>query len=164
MKITTCVWTLLVLLTLALIGTDIRAQPKPSVQGVWRLVETTGKDVGRGAAPSAVNTSPQPGFTIFTAGHYSLTRVLGERPRTAAKDSTNPTLADLQEVLRFAAQAGRYEVRGNRIIFYPEAALGIGIMAPGTSFDASFTLENNTLTLTSTDKGGTGTSKMVRIE
>jgi hypothetical protein len=153
---------LVVILTLsAIIG---GAQPTPSIQGVWRITETTGKDVGRGAAATAINSNPEPGLNIFTARYYSLARVTGDRPRTAVKDSNNPTVAELQEERRFAAQAGNYEVKGNTIIFHPEVSLGVAMMASNMSFDATFKLERNTLTLTSADRGGMGTIRMTRVE
>jgi hypothetical protein len=61
---------------LTLTCSSLSGQSKPSIQGVWRIAEviTTGPTAG-------TNKNPQPSLFIFTAKHYSLMRILGDKPR-----------------------------------------------------------------------------------
>jgi hypothetical protein len=139
------------------------AQSKPLIQGVWSVTEAVG---GPGAAtPTTVNTTPQPGFYIFTARHYSITRVTGETPRTAPKDANKPTVAELQEADRFVGQFGTYEIKGDSLTTHPGVARNPVIMAAAAPVTSSFKLEGNTLTLT-TKNATTGISvvKLTRQE
>lgn len=138
-------------------------QAKPSIQGVWRVTETVG---GRGtASPTAKNAHPQPGLYIFTAKHYSLTRETGDKPRVAAKDLAKPSLAELQEQGRFAAQAGTYDVSGDTITFHRIVAYGIANMTTTLTGTSTFKLDGKTLALTTKNADGTTSSiTMTRVE
>lgn len=95
---------------LAVLSAALMAQSKASVQGVWRVVETSG---GRGGATK----NPQPGLIIFTAKHYAIVRDTASRARPAVKDAANPTAAEALATYRdFMAQAGTYEVVNNTVV------------------------------------------------
>ena len=76
--------TLLVLAAAALLSTSVLAQSKkatrPTIEGVWRVVETTG-------GPNAIkNTSPQPALYLFSRTYYSWVGVYGPKPRPDLPD------------------------------------------------------------------------------
>ena len=141
-------------------------QSKPSIQGAWQITETVFSG-GGAAIPATVNAEPQPGLSIFTAGHYSMTRVDGDKARVPAKDPSKPTLAELQEQNRFAAQAGTYDVKGDTITLHRIVALSIANMTAGNSATWTFKLDGKTLTLNNTNKDAQGaplTVKLTRVE
>lgn len=154
---------LLIVLVSLMIGVPVAGQSKASIQGAWRVAETVG---GRGAStPTTTNSSPQPGLYLFTARHYSLTRVVGDRPRTAPKDPNKPSVAELQENYRFAAQAGTYQIKGDTITFNRTAALSIANMTTTATATSTFKLEGSTLWLTSKNADGApSTVKLTRVE
>jgi hypothetical protein len=138
----------------------LAAQSKPSIRGVWRVIETTG---GLGAgSPTATNAKPQPGFYIFTENHYSITRVLGDKPRMIPKDENNPTLSELQDANRLQAQFGTYETKGDTITFRLSVARNPPIMNTAAPLTGTFKLDGNTLTLT-TKNATTGQVSVVRL-
>ena len=141
------------------------AQSQPSVQGVWKVSETTG---GLGAADDkAVNSAPQPGYYIFTpGGHYSITRAYGDKSRLPPKDANNPTIAELTDANRFLAQFGTYEVKGDTITFRLSVARQPATMNAATPLTGSFKLDGKLLTLTlkSATTGAVGVVKLTRVE
>jgi hypothetical protein len=128
----------------------------PSVEGVWRVTEivTTG-------ANAVTNTSPQPSLVIFTRGHYSYLSVNGTTPRpafAAAKDPAN--LTDAEKVARFeqwgpfTAQSGTYEVNGTTLTRRPIVAKNVAVMTTNPPIVAEFTLDGDTLVLTTKSAAG----------
>jgi hypothetical protein len=137
----------------------VSGQSKPSIQGVWRVTETVG---GVGAAtPTTANTKPQPGFYIFTATHYSITRVTGDKPRMAPKDANNPTVTELTDGNRFAGQFGTYAVKGDTITLHPSVARNPATMNAAAPVSGTFKLEGKALTLTT--KNATGQVAVVKL-
>jgi hypothetical protein len=153
----------LVGVSVLIVAVIVSAQSKAPIQGVWRVAETVG---GRGAAtPTATNVKPQPGFYIFTASHYSVTRVLGDTPRMAPKDANNPTLAELTDANRFVGQFGTYELKGDAIMLHPSIARNPATMNAAALVTGTFKLEGNTLTVTTKDATGqVAVVKMARVE
>ncbi len=98
-----------VLVLLFAMNAAILGQSKPSLQGVWRVVETTT------TGPTGTNNkSPQPGLLLITASHYAILRITSAQPRPTIKDPANPTPAEaLASWSPFMAQAGTYEYSGN---------------------------------------------------
>jgi hypothetical protein len=111
---------------------------KANLQGVWQVVEITMTNPNR--------TVKQPGLWIFSGNHYSLTVEIG--PRKPLADESKATAEELRELLRFAAQAGTYEIKGNDIVTHATVALRVAAMAPGNSLTSSYKLEGNRLSLT----------------
>jgi hypothetical protein len=114
-----------------------------SLQGVWRVVAVT--TTGTGAT---VDNSPEPGLFIFTARHYSFTRVTGDGPRTMVAEN-DATANQLRDILRFSAQAGTYTVTGSDLVLRRVAALATSNMTPGNDATYSFRLAGDSLWLTS---------------
>ena len=131
---------------LALLGSSLSAQSAPPVTqglpGAWRVIEVT--TTGPGAS---TDTTPEPGLYIFTEKHFSFTRVTGDTPRTTVGDAY-ATVSQLRDILRFAAQAGTYEVVGNDLVLRRVAALSAPNMLPGNTATYGFRLAGDTLWLT----------------
>ena len=157
---------------MALVGAPLlsqsRAASQETLQGVWRITETTttGKD-------AATNKSPQPSLYIYTARHYSVARVNGTtaRPTLPAADYPKATAAQLLAVFGtvLSANSGTYEVAGGKLTMRALVAKNTGGMASGAFFTAPYKLDGKTLTITS-ERNPAGpvanptTWKLTRIE
>jgi hypothetical protein len=120
------------------------AQSRPSLQGVWRLVEV------RITGPNAsTNNKPQPSLYIFTGKHYSIVRVTSADPRPELKDPAKVTEAEALAVWGpLQAQAGTYEIAGGNLFLLPTVAKNPNVMRTGRKPDVfSFTLQGDTLTV-----------------
>jgi hypothetical protein len=102
-------------------GQSALAAPAPtakSFEGVWRVTKVVkiGDDKGE-------NTHPQPSLQIFYRGYYSIVRDISSEPRQPSPAAQNAAaLTDEEKLARyaewapFAASAGTYEIKGDRII------------------------------------------------
>jgi len=145
-------------LALTLAASTLSGQTNPPLHGAWAVVEDTPARGPNAGKPMR----QQPGIFVFTGRHYAVVRVLGETPRQVTrKDPANPTVAELQEENRIAAQGGTYEIKGDTITYRRIAARSIANMAPGNSAVDTFKIEGNTLTLTGP---GGGQLKLTRLE
>lgn len=156
-----------VMAVLATSAVSLVGQSKPSVQGVWRVVEnvTTG--------PTAyANKNPQPGLIIFTGKHYAIVRDTARQPRPPVKDAANPTASEaLASYQNFMAQAGTYEATSATLTFKPMVAKN---PPAGGKYENTFTysmkLDGNNLTLiqvSGSARGKTpnpGTIRLTRLE
>lgn len=142
------------------------AQSQGSIQGAWRLAEisTTG-------ANGSTNRAPQPSLYLFTAKHFSITRVTSDTARPPLKDPAKVTEAEALAIFGpFQAIAGTYEVAAGSLSTILTVAKQPQAMAPGSKpFVYSMTLQGNTLTLV--QKSGTQgpttnpvTFKLTRVE
>jgi hypothetical protein len=77
-----------------------------------------------------------------------MTSVLGATPRTAPAVEAKATVEELHELLRFAAQAGTYEIIGADMIIHPEIALRVAAMSAGPTSTYSYILEGDRLRMT----------------
>jgi hypothetical protein len=145
-----------------MLAIPLSGQSKSPLHGAWTVTEVI---PARGANAGKA-MKPQPGIYVFTDRHYATVRVLGDTPRQAKrKDQANPTVAELMEENRIAAQGGTYEIKGDTIIFRPSVARAIANMAPGSSLSLTFKLDGNTLTLMSDPARGPSAPKtLTRIE
>ena len=114
--------TLVALGILAFTGSAVLGQSKPSIQGVWRVVEVTITDTAPGASalglPKGTHTTVQPGLLIFTGKHYSTINDTAAKPRstTPFKVAGQPTVEEMQSQWGpFAANAGTYELSGTTL-------------------------------------------------
>jgi hypothetical protein len=138
-----------------------------SIQGAWQAVEVTIP----GATPRTFTIpEPRPNLTVITARHYSRVQVEAEGPRPVIADVAKATADDLRAAWGpFAAEAGTYEVTGNRITMRPVAAKNPAAMAPGAFTTWSYSLEGNALWVTA-ERNQNGpianavTVKAVRVE
>jgi hypothetical protein len=160
---------LLLILGAALLTSHaIASQTKsPSIQGVWQAVEVTIP----GATPRTFTIpEPRPNLTVITARHYSRVQVEAEGPRPVIADVAKATADELRAAWGpFAAEAGTYEVTGNRITMRPVAAKNPAAMAPGAFSTWSYRLDGDTLWVTA-ERNQNGpianpvTVKAVRVE
>lgn len=155
--------TWVVAILLAELVDPVFGQSGSSIQGVWRVVETVG---GRGVpAPTTVNSTPQPGYYIFTGRHYSITRIVGDKPRTGFKDPAKPTAEEVVDDDRFGGQFGTYEIKGDTLVTRPAVAHNPAIMAAGNPAMATLKVDGKTLTLTTRNaQGAVSTIRLTRVE
>jgi hypothetical protein len=151
-----------VVAVLGLTGVSLFAQSKATIQGVWRVVEVTP------TGPNAtINTSPQPGFYIFTAKHFSIIRDASPKGRQPVKDIAKLTGEEaLATYGPFQARAGTYEVTGSTINMTVQVAKN---PPHGRKEVDSFKIEGDTLWITQMT-GATGkvanptTIRLTRVE
>jgi len=169
---------MLTLILLVTVVMPMSAQSKPSIQGVWRVVEITITDspAGRrdpfGAFPVGTHTSFQPELMIFTGRHYSRTTDTAAQPRptTPYKTPGKPTLEELQsEWGPFVANAGTYEVSGTTLTLRAIVAKNPRAQSVKNFTRLSVKLDGNNLWLTPVDTEAGKipnpvTSKYVRVE
>jgi hypothetical protein len=139
----------------------------PSLQGVWQAVEVTMSGPTR---RTIAIPEPRPNLTVITAKHYSRVQVEAEGPRPAVADAAKANADELRAAWGpFYAEAGTYEVSGDRITLRPVAAKNPAAMAPGAFTTWSYRLEGNTLWVTA-ERNQNGpitnpvTVKSVRVE
>jgi hypothetical protein len=153
--------------SLSLVG-----QTKPSIQGVWRVVErtTTGPN-------GATNKNPQPSLYIFTGKHYSIMLITSDKPRTPVTfgaPNTKLTDADMIALYRdwqpFVANSGVYELKGSTLTTRPIVAKTSAVMANKTGQAFEMKMDGTSLWLTQTI-GPTGdkvanptTVRLTRVE
>ena len=159
---------------LVLTGLPAQGQSKPSIQGVWRVVETTitGPNPAPGTLPTGTHTNVQPGVVIFTAKHYSSMRDGAAKPRPTApfKVAGKPTSEEMQSAWGpLQANTGTYELVGTTLTMRPIVAKNPALQ--NSAFLRMTTkLDGNNLTLTLVEVSTTGkvtnplTVKYVRLE
>ena len=149
-------------------GQGIAAQTKrPSIQGVWRIVEAT---IG-GAAGRTIAFGDRPNLTIITARHYSRVEVQADGPRPILADVAKASADELRAVWGpFVSEAGTYEVTpGSVITMRPIASKNPAVMGPGVFITYAYKLDGDTLSLTQ-QRNQNGpfanpfTLKLVRVE
>jgi hypothetical protein len=146
----------------------VMAQAKPGpIEGVWRVaeVQTTG-----GPNPGH-NTSPQPGYYIFTRGHYSVMTINASTARQNLPFQ-GPATSDAEKIARhdhwenFTANAGTYEVKGSTLTTRPLIAKNQGVI--GTTQTREFKIEGTTLWLiqrpAAGGKGPETRTRLTRVE
>ena len=147
-----------VLATLAVaLSVTTLAQSKSPIEGVWRVSEV---QVIGGQNPGT-QSSPQPGYYIFTRGHYSITTIGGAKPRTTIPQAQSQgTLTDAQKIALddhwgpFTANAGTYAIKGTTLTTKPLVAKNEGVMqGPGQTRE--FKIEGSTLWLICQARGRT---------
>jgi hypothetical protein len=109
---------LVVVASVVLIGTAVFAQSKPSIQGVWRRVETTvtNPSPAPGTLTKGTHTNVQPGLLIFTAKHYSVQIDAAAKPRPAIKVAAKPTPEEMSAAWGpYTANSGTYEFSGSTL-------------------------------------------------
>jgi hypothetical protein len=150
-----------------LAGQGIHAQPRASIQGVWRIVEAT---IG-GAGGRTIPFGERPNLTIITAKHYSRVEVQADGPRPVLADVAKATADELRAVWGpFVSEAGTYETTpAGTITMRPIASKNPAVMGPGVFITYAYKLDGDTLTLTQ-QRNQNGpfaspfTLKLVRVE
>jgi hypothetical protein len=111
---------LVVVAVLGLISVSLIGQSKPSIQGVWRVVEVTitNPNPNPASLPKGTHTNVQPALLIFTGKHYSGVTDTAAKPRptTPFKVAGKPTAEEMQSQWGpFNATAGTYELSGTTL-------------------------------------------------
>lgn len=119
---------------------------RPSIQGVWRIVEAT----ITGPAARTIAFADRPNLTIITAKHYSRVEVQADGPRPILADVAKATADELRAVWGpFVAEAGTYDIApGSLITMRPIASKNPAVMGPGIFVTYAYKLDGNTLSLT----------------
>lgn len=100
------------------------------ISGAWRVAEVTRTDESgkRRTLPA------QPGLYLFTARHYSITRVDSEQPRPDVPSELTHTADSYRDIWGpFAAQAGTYRIEGDRMTTRPLVAKNPSVMRHGNA-------------------------------
>ena len=113
----------------------------------------------------------QPSMYIFAKTHYSLIYVDSDKPRPVMEDYSKATQEELLSIFveNFVANAGTYEVKGDKLTVHPMVAKSPSYMKAGTWSTYSMKISGNTMTLVSESsnfgpiKNGT-TYKLTRVE
>ena len=158
---------------LGVFGVSVAGQAKPSIQGVWRVVEVTvtTPTPAPGARSKGTYTDLQPGLLIFTGKHYSVLTdtAVKPRPKDGFKVAGKPTAEEMQAQWGpFQANAGTYELTGTTLVRHVMVAKTPANQA-GKPTRSTIKLDANNLWIT-TIEGNAGkveypaTIKYVRVE
>lgn len=115
-----------------------------ALEGAWRVDEV----VSTGPGGTRTLGDPQPGLLLFTQGHYSYTLVNGDQPRPRPPGGFATAEQLLAAWNPFAANAGTFEVSGDRMIRRPLVAKSPNAMGPGIFNEYTFRLSADTLWVT----------------
>lgn len=120
------------------LGLSGQGQSKPSLQGVWRIVEVTitNPNANPAGLGKGTHTEVQPGLLIVSGKHYSLTPDTAGKPRptTPMKVPQKPTHEEMQSQWGpFQANAGTYEISGTTLTLRPIVAKNPAFQAKGVS-------------------------------
>ena len=164
----------LVVAVLGLISVSLIGQSKPSIQGVWRVVEitVTNPNPTYGSQPKGTHTDLQPALAIFTGKHYSVTADTAAKPRpvTPFKVAASPTAEEaIPRWGPFLAHAGTYEISGDVLTVRPIVNKASPAQGGGYFYRLTFKLDGNNLLITDieTSNGKAAnpvTVKYVRVE
>lgn len=148
----------------SLVWAQAKATP---VEGVWRVAEI--QTIG-GPNPGS-NANPQPGYYIFTRGHYSIMTINTTTARANLPFQGQPS-TDAEKIARydhwapFTANSGTYSVKGNTLTTRPLIAKNQYVI--GTSADREFKIEGTSLWLiqrpAAGDKGPETRVRLTRVE
>jgi len=159
---------LVVLAAALLTGVRTTTQSKPNpLQGVWQTVEATTTGPG---ARTIVFPEPRANLVIFTARHYTRVEVQSETPRQPLANTATATADQLRATWGpVVAEAGTYEVTGDRVTMRPVASKNPAVMGAGVFITYSYKIEGNTLWITQVQNqsgpfANPFTTKSVRVE
>lgn len=114
-----------------------------ALDGAWRVVEVVSTGPG-----GRTLSEPQPGLLLFTGGHYSYTLINGDQPRPRPPGGFATAEQLLAAWNPFAANAGTFEVSGDRMIRRPIVAKSPNAMGSGIYNEYTFRLSADTLWIT----------------
>ena len=122
------------------------APAKDSLEGVWRITEI--KVVN--ADGETLNSQPQPGFYIFTSGHYSAIWTPGTKPRVPFADVWQAI--DEEKVAAYdtiIVNTGTYELTESMLVTHPLLAKVPGFAGGKASY--KYRLDGDNLWLEDVD-------------
>src|SRR5262249_44615548 len=119
---------------------------RPSIQGVWRVVEAT----ITGPSARTISFADRPNLTIITDKHYRRGEVQADGPRPILSDVAKASADELRAVWGpFVAEAGTYEVTPDDLItMRPIASKNPAVMGPGVFIAYIYKLDGDVLSLT----------------
>jgi hypothetical protein len=118
--------------------------------GVWKVTEIDG-------------VTTQPGLVVFTKSHYSLIPLEGAKPQVRLPDGGGSDVQKAQLFDMLAANAGRYDISGSKLIRHPLVAKSPNVRTGFSNFD--FRISGNTLTLSGINLlGHQMMYRMVKVE
>jgi hypothetical protein len=127
-----------------------------SLEGAWRVTQMV-------ISGQTIDT-PQPGLLLFTGNHYSYTLINGDQPRPDLPRG----FASAPELLAvwspFSANAGTFELSGDRMTRRAIVAKSPDAMAAGAYNEYTFRMDADTLWITTvgTEAGPTMSPSTVR--
>lgn len=140
-------------------------QGQSGIEGVWKIADV---EVVGGSTPSH-NSSPQPGYYIFTRGYYSIMSVGGDKKRPAISLGVGQKATDADKLARyehwaeFTANSGTYTVKGNVLTTRPLVAKNQAVME-GEPQTREFKVDGKTLVLVQKQASGETRTKLTRME
>ena len=151
------------LLTMSSFNTP--GQPQPAtLQGAWKIVRTSLTTEDK---PNLVDYG-QPSLLLFTARHYSLMYVEGNKTRQMFRDLTRPTEAEKLEAFdTFAGHSGTYTVVDSIIAMEVEVSKWPNMMGAelrSTFARFAYRIVGDTLRLTRRNPRGTFTMQLIRTK
>ena len=150
--------------------TQAKPSATASIQGVWKITELV-----RTGANAANVSAPQPSLYIFPTRHYSIMSVNGTQTRSMVADLKNPDKpTDAEKLARYemwnpvTANSGTYEITGTTLTRRPLVAKSVAVMTTAPPAVGEFTIQGNTLVLTSKSAAGQPASEtrltLTRVE
>jgi hypothetical protein len=123
----------------------VRAAEPTGIVGAWSLVSF---DVDEGTGKQKPRFGPDPvGYLIYSA-NARMAAVLAGTHRPELKSPNGAAQSESlrsEALLNFLAYAGRYEVRGDRVLHHVEVSVFTNLM--GTTLERRFKLQGDTLTI-----------------
>ncbi len=121
------------------------AQAQGSLEGAWQTTEVM---VTGGSEEDTTDTDPNLSVFLFTAGHYSAMRNVGDRPDPVPEGQTLTDEDRLAAFAAFRASSGTYEVSGSKIMFHSMLNRNPGDV--GNTNEVEYRIEGDKLMMTST--------------
>ena len=121
------------------------AQAQGSLEGAWQTTEVmfTG-----GSEEDTTDTDPNLQIIVFSAGHFSVMRNVGDRPDPVPEGQTLTDEDRLAAFAAFRATSGTYEVSGSKLIRHSMLNRNPGTV--GNTNEDEYRIEGDKLMLTST--------------
>ena len=136
------------------------AQAQGSLEGAWQTIEVR---VTGGSEEDTTNTAPNLSVLLFTKGHYSAMRNVGDRPDPVPEGQTPTDEQRLAAFEALRANSGTYEVSGSKLMFNVMMNRNPG--AVGNTNEAEYQIEGDKLmTTTTNDEGVVARNTYTRLD
>ncbi len=137
------------------------AQAQGSLEGAWQTTEVmfTG-----GSEEDTTNTDPNLAILLFSEGHFSGMRSVGDRPDPVPEGQTLTDEDRLAAFASFRASSGTYEVSGSKIMSHVMLDRRPG--AVGNTSEAEYRIEGDKLMITfpPNDEGRVTLLTLIRLD
>ena len=119
------------------------ALAQDSLEGAWQTTEVM---VTGGSEEDTTNTDPNLSLRLFTAGHFSVIRNVGDRPDPVPEGQTLTDEDSLAAFETFRANSGTYEVSGSKLILHSMLNRNPGDV--GNTNEVEYQIEGDKLMIT----------------